>query len=374
MTWRRTAAAVVAGTTTALALVACGEEGAGVDGAAEPGATTATACTAGEPTYGETDEEVAAQEVDDEALVVYSGRNEDLVGPALEQFTASTGIEVSVRYGGTPGITAQLLEEGDASPADVVITQDAGAFGALHQAGCLAPLPAATTERVAEEFRADGGDWAPLTGRARVVSYNTDLVTPDEVPTTLEELVDPAVASRLGVAPTNASFLAFVTAVRVLEGDEAAEDLLTGLAEGGAQTFEGNGDLVEAVADGRVDMGLLNHYYLYELQAERGADQVPVVNAYAEDGGPLSLVNVSGAAVHTSTDRADDALALVDHLLSDEAQAYFAQETNEYPMVDGAPEPADAPQLADVRAPALDLDDLASLRETQALVDASGLS
>lgn len=372
MTWRRTAAAVV-GSAAALSLVACGEEGAGVDGVAG-GDESAVACTAGEPIYGETEEEVAAQEVDEEALVVYSGRSEDLIGPALEQFTAATGIEVSVRYGGTPGITAQLLEEGDVSPADVVITQDAGAFGALSDAGCLGELPSATVDRVAENFRASAGDWAPLTGRARVIAYNTDAVSPDDVPTTLEELTDPAVASRLGVAPTNASFLAFVTAVRVLEGDQAAEDLLTGLAEGGAQTFEGNSDVLEAVADGRVDMGLVNHYYLSELQAERGADRVPVANAYAGDGGPLSLVNVSGAAVHRGTNRADDALTLVDYLLSDQAQRYFAEETNEYPMVEGAPEPADAPPLADVDASDLDLDDLASLRETQVLVDSSGLS
>ena len=366
----RPVAALVGSGLLAVGLVACGAPSTETDGAA----AADTTCQAGAVEYGEVDAEEAAAPVDEEALVVYSGRNEELVAPILEEFTADTGIELSVRYGSTSSITAQLLAEGAESPADVVLLQDAGALGALGDADCLADLPAELTGQTFEAYADEDGRWVPLTGRARVVVYNPELIAEADLPQDTADLVDPRFAGQIGIAPGNASFQAFVTALRVLEGDAAAEEFLQGLQDNDVQTFDGNGAILDAVDSGQLPMGLINHYYWFEQAAEVGADNVQAQLAYLRDGGAGSLVNVSGSGVVSSTDREEDATALVDFLLSDRAQEYFAQETYEYPMVDSVPAEEQLPAIDDLQAPDIDLDDLASLSESLELIDGAGLT
>jgi len=354
-------------------LTACGEGGAGADGAGGSDSQS-PACTAGEVSYGEVDEEVAASEVDDEALVVYSGRSEDLVAPLLEQFTSETGIELSVRYGNTAAMTAQLLEEGDQSPADFFLSQDAGALGALGNAGCLAGLPEQSLALVEAGYRADDDTWVALTGRARVIAINPGLVAEADRPTAIEDVLDERWSGQVGIAPSNASFQSFITAIRVLDGEDAAREFLDGLVANDVQTYEGNGDVLAAVDSGEISMGLINHYYLYELAAEIGAENLVAENLFLEDGGAGSLVNVSGAGVVTGTDRGEDAQALLDFMLSESAQTYFAEKTFEYPMVDGIAPPAGLPTLEELAPPNLDLSDLDSLGETLALINEVGLT
>lgn len=354
-------------------LSACGQSGAGADGA---GASDGQeqACTAGDVSYGEVDEEVAASEVDDEALVVYSGRSEDLVAPLLEQFTSETGIDLSVRYGNTAAMTAQLLEEGDQSPADFFLSQDAGALGALGNAGCLATLPEQTLGLVEGSYRADEDTWVALTGRARVIAINPELVAEADRPTSIEDVLDERWSGQVGIAPSNASFQSFITAIRVLDGEDAARAFLEGLVANDVQTYEGNGDVLAAVDSGEISMGLINHYYLYELAAEVGAENLVAENLFLEDGGAGSLVNISGAGVVSGTDRGEDAQALLEFMLSESAQTYFAEETFEYPMVEGVAPPAGLPTLDDLAPPDLDLSDLDSLGETLTLINEVGLT
>lgn len=354
-----------------LTTAACSSTGSPTESADSGAAdTTCAPTTIG---YGELDPAVTETPVDDAALVIYSGRSEDLMAPVLEDFTAATGIDVSVRYGSTAALTAQLLEEGDATPADVFLSQDAGALSALEQSGCLAGLPDAVTGLVGAQFQAGEQSWTPLTGRARTIVYNPNLIAEADLPSSLDELTDPAVASQLGVAPTNAGFQAFVSAIRALEGDDVAAQFLADLSAGGVQTFDSNGDITQAVNDGQLAMGLSNHYYLQELTAEIGADAVVARNSYPADGTALSLVNVSGAGVLSPSDRSEDALALLEYLLSDSAQEYFATSTGEYTVVDGAPQPSGAPALDQLGGPDLDLDELSDLQATIAMINESGL-
>lgn len=367
-TWSVRRTAVLAAGALALTVTGCGEA---VD---ETAAAPETTCEAGTVSYGETDPEVGAGAVDEEALVVYSGRNEELVAPVLEQFTEQTGVPVSVRYGSTSAITAQLLQEGAASPADVVLLQDAGALGALADADCLAQLPDETVGQTFEEYADDDGRWVPLTGRARVVLYDPQQVAEADLPADTDALVDRANVGRTAIAPGNASFQAFVTALRVLEDDAAAEAFLQGLVEGGAPVYDGNGAILDAVEAGQVPMGLVNHYYWFEQAAEVGPENMRSRLHFLRDGEAGSLVNVSGTGVVSSSDRTEDGLALVDFLLGTQAQEYFAQETFEYPMVASVPVADQLPALDELDAPDIDLDDLASLSATLRLITDSGLT
>ncbi len=357
-----------------LVLAGCGGDDAAAascatgDGAVESGSGSGGGSGSGSGSVAESDE------VDDSQLVVYSGRNEELIGPLYEQFTEETGIDVSVRYGDSAALAGQLLEEGSRTPADVFVSQDAGALGALAKGGCLADLSDAVLDAVPEAFRSDDGNWVGLTGRARVIVYNPDLVGTDELPESVEDVNDVQWRGQVGIAPSNASFQAFVTALRVLDGDDAARSFLEDLVANDVEIYENNTAILDAVDAGEIAMGLINHYYWFELAAEVGAENVSAQLHYLQDGGAGSLVNVSGAAQLTEADKADDGQALIEFLLSEQAQTYFAEETFEYPLIDGVPAADDLPELSSLDAPDFDLSDLDSLAETTELLDEVGLS
>ena len=306
------------------------------------------------------------------SLVVYSGRNEGLVGPLIEQFQAQTGITVEVRYAGTSELAATILEEGDNSPADVFFAQDAGALGALQQEGRLAPIDQELLDRVDARFRSDEGVWVGASGRARVLVYNTEALAEADLPASVTELTDSAWSGRIGWAPTNASFQSFITAFRVLQGEDAARAWLEAMIANNPVPFESNGAATRAVAAGEIDAALVNHYYRFEVAAEEGTD-LPLENHYFEDGDVGSLVNVAGVAQLTTAQNADQARTFIDYLLSQEAQEYFAQETFEYPLIEGVDTAEGVRPLSEVQSPEIDLSDLADLEATLELLAEVGL-
>jgi iron(III) transport system substrate-binding protein len=305
-------------------------------------------------------------------LTIYSGRNENLVGPFIEAFTAATGIDAAVRYAGTGELAITILEEGDASPADLFFAQDAGALGLLQDAGRFAKLPEDLLSTVDTRFRSDAGMWTGASARARVLVYNTDALAEDEVPVTVDALLDPAWSGKIGWAPTNASFQTFVTALRVLEGDDAARAWLEGMVANGVVPFEGNTDIVMAVGNGELDLGLVNHYYLYAVKREEG-DSFPVANRYLDAADPGALVNIAGVGILGSSAHQEQAVAFVEYLQSEEGQTYFATETSEYPVVSEVASPADLPSLAEVGSPEIDLTELADLEGTVAMLTELGI-
>ena len=242
-----------------------------------------------------------------DALVLYSGRSESLVAPLIEQISDSTGVDIEVRYASTPEMAAQIAEEGEASPADVFFSQDAGALGALDNAGLLQQLDESVTEAVPAEYRAADGTWVATSLRARVLIYDSRTLDEAEVPDTIDAVLAPEWKGRVGYAPTNASFQSFVTALRVDRGDEAAEQWLRDFLANDPQTFENNNALLQAVDAGAVELGLTNHYYWYNSAAEKGAENMRARVKYMAQGDPGALVNVAGVAILASTDRPDDA-------------------------------------------------------------------
>jgi iron(III) transport system substrate-binding protein len=313
----------------------------------------------------------ASQQQDAGPLTVYSGRAEQLVAPVIERFTDETGIEVEVRYADSAQLASQLVEEGGRSPADVFFAQDAGALGAVSKAGLAARVDADVLGRVPAEYRPPEATWVPVSGRARVIVYDPREV--DEVPRSVDELTDPRWSGEVGVAPTNASFQSFVTGYRVARGDQAARAWLDAMVANDVQSFEGNTPILDAVDNGVVSAGLINHYYWYRKVAEQGADAVPSRLAFVGGGDPGALVNVAGVQPLAASDQPEHAAAFVDYLLSDGAQEYFATETFEYPMVSSVVPAADLPELPSIDPPDIDLSDLDTLAETIAMLEEAGL-
>jgi len=310
-------------------------------------------------------------------LIIYSGRSRELVAPILEQFDEENeDIVVRVRYGETAQLAALILEEGQRSPADVFFAQDAGALGALVEGDRLVRLPDALLERVPESYRSPDGWWTGVTGRARAVVYNTNRVNPADLPDSIIDFTDPTWKGRLGWAPTNGSFQAFVTAMRVRLGEERTAEWLRGIRANEPKVYPKNSVIVRAVGAGEVDAGFVNHYYLYRFLAED--PDFPAENYYTPGGDVGSLVNVAGIGLVAGRDADDQrhheaSLRLARHLLSEHAQRHFARETYEYPLI-GAVEAADRlTPLAEIDPPDIDLSDLRDLRGTLRLLRETGV-
>ena len=309
----------------------------------------------------------------DGPLTVYSGRSEELVGPLFAQFTEETGIEVQARYGDTAELAAQLLEEGDASPAQVYFAQDAGALGAVDAAGLFAPLPASVATTVPEAYRAPSGDWTGVTGRARVIAYDPEQVPAADVPQSSFDLTDPKWKGQVAIAPTNASFQAFVTAMRVSQGDEVTRQWLEGLVANDVQTYEKNGLILDAVDTGQAQLGLINHYYWYEKAAEVGEDAMRAQIAFTKPDDPGSLVNVAGVGILTGAADNANAATFVEWLLSPSTQEWFVANTFEYPLVPAVAAAEGLPALDTLRGPDVPLAELADLPGTLMMLEDVGL-
>jgi iron(III) transport system substrate-binding protein len=310
-----------------------------------------------------------------EALVIYSGRNEALVGGVLEQLKQATGGDVEVRYGSSGELAAQLLEESDRTQADVFFSQDAGALGAVAEQGRLAELPADVLGMVPPDYRADDGRWVATSARARVVAYDPRVVAEAELPRSIDDVVDPRWKGRIGFAPTNGSWQAFVTSVRVLRGEEFAADWLRRFAANEPKRYDNNIAILNAINDGQLPAGLINHYYWYAKVAEIGPAAVTAKLHYVAGGDPLGLVNVAGAGVVAGTDQNEAAVAAVRFLLSEQAQRYFADQTAEYPVNPAVQSTKHSlPPLTDLHSPDIDLSRLSSLQQTLVLLQEAGLS
>ncbi len=308
----------------------------------------------------------------DDTLTIYSGRSEALVAPLIEQFEQESGLDVEVRYGESAGLAATILEEGPNSPADVYFGQDAGALGALAKAGRLAALPEDILNQVDSRFRSPDDFWVGTSGRARVVVYNTETLSEVDLPDDIFGFCDPAWEGRLGWAPTNGSFQAFVTALRVAEGEDRAREWLSCIQANDPQVYPKNTPIVAAVGAGEIDAGFVNHYYLYRFLAED--PDFPARNYHPRSGDTGAMINVAGAAIVDSADNRQAAETFINFLLNKEAQEYFNSETNEYPLAgqDIQLNPLLTP-LSDIQTPDIDLSNLNDLEGTLQLLQELGI-
>jgi iron(III) transport system substrate-binding protein len=308
-------------------------------------------------------------------LTVYSGRSQQLVGPLLECFGKVADVKMDIRYTSSSEEAAQLIAtEGSKSPADVFFSQSPGSTGFLEKQGRLVALPADVLDRVPAALVSAADDWVGTSGRVRTLVYNTKELTESDLPASVFDLTDPAWKGRVGVAPSNASFQDFVAAIIALRGEDEARAFLDGLAANNARTYDNNTSIVDAVARGEVQVGLVNHYYA--LQTLANSPSTPIANHSFDNGDLGNLILAASVSIlDTAGDQQTLAEAFVRFLLSDPAQRYFVETVKEYPSVEET-ELADGQKpLSELGAPEEDLNLLGGLLdEAVTMIEDSGLA
>ena len=305
-----------------------------------------------------------------EPVVLYSGRGESLVGELIEQAQAATGITIEVQYGDTAEMVTRLLAEGAESPADLILAQDPGHLGALAARNLLAPLPSNILEIVSSRFRDPAGNWVGTSGRLRVLVYDTQALSPETLPTRLAELADPKWKGKLGWAPTNSSFQAHVSALRATWGEPETRRWLEGMSTNEPLRYPKNSPQVQAVHDGAIEIGWVNHYYLHrkltpEFQAANWS--------FPEEEDAGNVMMLAGAGIRNGSPRAEAAQTVIAWLLSEEAQKAQAIEGYEYPTRPGVPTHPDVPPLSDISLSDVSQDALMDLGHTRTLLRDLGL-
>ena len=301
---------------------------------------------------------------DDDSLTIYSGRSQSLVHPLLQEFEEVTGTKTYVKYGGSASTAATLLEEGDKTPADVVFLQDPGSLGSLAAWEMLADLPQEILDQVDRRLRDPNGQWIGTSGRARTIIYNTEVIDPDtDLPDSILGFTAEEWRGRVGWAPRNGSFQAFVTALRLQLGEDRARDWLEGIKNNDAREYPNNVSIVQAAANGEIDVGFVNHYYLERFLAEHGPE-FKARNYYIGNGDPGALVLVAGAGILQASDNKETAQEFIEFLLSRPAQEYFTSEVKEYPVAAGVEPEGDLPPIESLDPPDVDLGSLSDLQGT----------
>ncbi|MFY8325370.1 extracellular solute-binding protein [Pseudoalteromonas sp. ZZD1] len=299
-------------------------------------------------------------------LTLYLGRGEgglyENVLQAIEN--KNPDFKLNIRRGPTAALANTIVAEAKAGVrrADLFWAVDSGAIGLVSDAGLAQPLPSDLSAQLQPQFRYK--DWAPVTGRIRTLPYNTTRLTKEQIPTSIMDIADSNLS--IGWAPAYASFQSFVTAMRILEGDDKTAKWLKKVKKR-SKTYAGELGVVMAVERGEVDIGFANHYYTLRLKS--GKPDAKLDLAFTEqDAG--CLVNASGILALN-----EDPLAtnFMRYLLSSEVQGYLAREAYEIPLVNGVEQPKGLPSLASVSPPKIDLTQLADLRPTIDLMRNSGV-
>lgn len=305
---------------------------------------------------------------EDDGLTMYSGRIAPILDPAIKIYEKHSGTDVKTRFGDSPALAATLTEEGKNSPADLFFAQDAGSLDAVEQQGLLLRLPADILAKVPKHYQSKEGEWVGTTGRARIIAYGTK-VKRSELPDSPLQLTDPKWRGRVGWAPTNASMQGYITALRLVEGEDVARKWLKGMVANKTQPFDSNIPVRDAIAKGEIDVGLINHYYVAEAQAEN-PDYPVKVHFPPKDLG--SLINTAGVGVLASSKHKKEAIAFVRTMLSKEAQQYFANSSKEYPLIAGVQAAKELTPIDKIPSPKIDLAKVGDLQGTLKLMRETG--
>ena len=265
-------------------------------------------------------------------ITVYNAQHEQLLEEVAPLFEKETGIDVKLRSGSDLELANQLVQEGDASPADVFLTENSPAMSLVDRAGLFAPVDPETLKLIPPQFVPSDKEWIGFIARSTVALYNTDQISEDELPDSIMDFADPEWAGKIAFSPTGADFQAIVSAVLELEGEAATRAWLEGIAANGT-VYDGNDVVLESVNSGEVEVGIAYHYYWYRDQQESGANSDSSAVHYFGNQDPGAFVSASGAGVLASSDKQDDAQKFVNFLAGTEGQQAIADSyALEYPL------------------------------------------
>lgn len=290
----------------------------------------------------------------DSTLTLYNAQHVDLIETVIDAFTAETGIEVEIRSGSDSELANQIVQEGEASPADVFVTENSPAMSLLDNEGLLAPVDAETLGQIPDEYEASDGNWLGFAARATVLVYNPGLVDAAALPTSIMDLADPEWEGKIGIAAAGADFQAIVSAVLSLEGEEATAQWLAGLKQN-ALIYSSNITVMAATNVGQIQAGIMYHYYWFQDRAESGDSSGNTELHYFKSEDPGAFVSLSAAGVLASSENGDEAQQLVRFLTgSGGQQAMTDSNALEYTVNPDVPANDVLPPLDSLQAPVVD--------------------
>jgi iron(III) transport system substrate-binding protein len=266
------------------------------------------------------------------SLTLYSSQHEPMTEALIAGFEAKTGATVAVRFGEDEGLASQIEQEGDASPADVVLTENTPPLESLSEQGLLAPVDPSTLKQVPSQDSSTAGDWVGVAARETVMAYDPRQIAASELPASILDLAKPEWTGKLAIAPSEPDFVPIVSAIEKLDGEAAAKEWLEGFAAN-AKHYNDNEGIIAAVDSGQVAAGIINHYYWFEAVAEEGKDKVPSKLHYFGHEDPGALVNISGAAALASSGDPQLAQEFLAYLVGREGQEQIPASGDwEYPL------------------------------------------
>ncbi|MBJ7462264.1 MAG: iron ABC transporter substrate-binding protein [Mycolicibacterium sp.] len=287
-------------------------------------------------------------------LLIYNAQHESLTKEWIDAFTEETGIKVTYRQGGDTELGNQLIAEGDASPADVFLTENSPAMAAVEDAGLFADVDAATVEQVPAEYRPSTNKWTGVAARTTVFAYNTEKLQLGELPRSIMDLQQPEWKGRWGAPPPKADFQAIVAAMLQLTGEEATSAWLTGMKTN-ATLLQDNIATLRAVNDGEIEGGIIYHYYWFRDQAKTKEISANTALHYFRNEDPGAFISISGGGVLESSTKKDQAQQFLKFITGKAGQEVLEKGTSfEYPVASGVPANPALPALDTLQAPKVD--------------------
>ncbi len=303
-------------------------------------------------------------------ITVYNAQHESLTKEWIDAFTAETGIKVTVRQGSDTEMSNQIIQEGEASPADVFLTENSPAMTQVENAGLFADVDQATVEQVPAEFRPSTGKWTGIAARSTVLVYDKNKISEDKLPKSMLDLANPEWKGKWAASPTGADFQAIVSALLELKGEAATDAWLAGMKEN-FKAYKGNSTAMKAVNAGEVDAALIYHYYYYGDQADTGENSNNVTPYYFKNQDPGAFLSVSGGGVLKSSKNAADAQAFLKFITGKQGQEILKNGTSfEYPVGSQVEANKALVPIKDLEAPTVDPAKLNSTQVTDLMTKA----
>jgi iron(III) transport system substrate-binding protein len=275
------------------------------------------------------------------SITLYNGQHEQTTRALVNAFERQTGIHVNERDGDEAELTQQIEVEGSKSPADVIFTENSPALMSLQGKGLLAPVPASVLSQVPPRYSSPQGNWVGVSARVSVMVYNTSALSPAQLPTSVLDLASPQWKGKLALAPTETDFLPVVQSVVLAKGQQAALAWLKGVKANAASHMEPDNETVTAdVNSGQAPLGLIDHYYWYRLNQQKGGSGMHSKIAFFAAGDPGYVVDVSGAGVLKSSKHQAEANQFLAFLVSSAGQGVMVgSDSFEYPLRPGVASP-----------------------------------